>query len=1151
MQVCPAGNLPARRRDARGPQRHQSKSRARPASLLPRDGEARRVENDERPPRHRAPDPARPRRPGFSSLPAAPTWPERPAPGSSAPAPSGRASARLRFSARRRYGDGHETPSAPAPANGGARRGETRTSLIQDGGAPVASSRAGGKPAKPSKAAAREETEGAVAAVGGGPGSFRCCYGCCHAARVGRTSLPRGVIMLTEASLSIWGWGSLGIVLFLITFGPFVIFYLAFYILCFVGGGLVVTLLFGKTNSEKHLEQCEHSFLPPTSTGVPKCLEEMKREARTIKIDRRLTGASIIDEPLQQVIQFSLRDYVQYWYYTLSDDESFLLEIRQTLQNALIQFATRSKEIDWQPYFTTRIVDDFGTHLRVFRKAQQRITEKDDQVKGTAEDLINSFFEVEVEMEKEVCRDLVCTSPKDEEGFLRDLCEVLLYLLLPPGDFQNKIMRYFVREILAHGILLPLINQLSDPDYINQYVIWMIRDSNCNYEAFMNIIKLSDNVGELEAVRDKAAEELQYLRSLDTAGDDINTIKNQINSLLFVKKVCDSRIQRLQSGKEINTVKLAANFGKLCTVPLDSILIDNVALQFFMDYMQQTGGQAHLFFWMTVEGYRVTAQQQLEVLLSRQRDGKHQTNQTKGLLRAAAVGIYEQYLSEKASPRVTVDDYLVAKLADTLNHEDPTPEIFDDIQRKVYELMLRDERFYPSFRQNALYVRMLAELDMLKDPSFRGSDDGDGESFNGSPTGSINLSLDDLSSVTSDDSVQLHAYISDTGVCNDHGKTYALYAITVHRRNLNTEEMWKTYRRYSDFHDFHMRITEQFENLSSILKLPGKKTFNNMDRDFLEKRKKDLNAYLQLLLTPEMMKACPALAHCVYDFLENKAYSKGKGDFARKMDTFVNPLRNSMRNVSNAVKSLPDSLAEGMTKMSDNMGKMSERLGQDIKQSFFKVPPLITKTDSDPEHCRVSAQLDDNVDDNIPLRVMLLLMDEVFDLKERNQWLRRNIKNLLQQLIRATYGDTINRKIVDHVDWMTSPEQVADSVKRFRDAFWPNGISAETVPCRDKAIRMRTRIAGKTKLFAIMPDELKHIIGAETTRKGILRVFEMFQHNQLNRRMVYVFLEGFLETLFPQYKFRELFNKLHSRSEQMQKYKQKLQTTQIPSSQKR
>lgn len=90
-----------------------------------------------------------------------------------------------------------------------------------------------------------------------------------------------------------------------------------------------------------------------------------------------------------------------------------------------------------------------------------------------------------------------------------------------------------------------------------------------------------------------------------------------------------------------------------------------------------------------------------------------------------------------------------------------------------------------------------------------------------------------------------------------------------------------------------------------------------MDRDFLEKRKKDLNAYLQvkvlsvltihifgplllfvdyvlvtlcvcfcvfqLLLNPEMVKACPTLIPYVYDFLENKAYSKGKGEFARKV----------------------------------------------------------------------------------------------------------------------------------------------------------------------------------------------------------------------------------------------------------------------------
>lgn len=42
---------------------------------------------------------------------------------------------------------------------------------------------------------------------------------------------------------------------------------------------------------------------------------------------------------------------------------------------------------------------------------------------------------------------------------------------------MHKIYSVFFcfQEILSRGILLPLINQLSDPDYINQYVIWMVR----------------------------------------------------------------------------------------------------------------------------------------------------------------------------------------------------------------------------------------------------------------------------------------------------------------------------------------------------------------------------------------------------------------------------------------------------------------------------------------------------------------------------------------------------------------------------------------------------------------------------------------------------------------------------------------------------
>ena len=66
------------------------------------------------------------------------------------------------------------------------------------------------------------------------------------------------------------------------------------------------------------------------------------------------------------------------------------------------------------------------------------------------------------------------------------------------------------------------------------------------------------------------------------------------------------------------------------------------------------------------------------------------------------------------------------------------------------------------------------------------------------------------------------------------------------------------------------------------------------------------------------------------------------------------------------------------------------------------------------------------------MRIMLLLMDEVFDLKSRNQWLRRRIVAILRQIIKATMGDSINRKIVDQVEFLTSADQVAEYVKKFR-----------------------------------------------------------------------------------------------------------------------
>lgn len=67
-------------------------------------------------------------------------------------------------------------------------------------------------------------------------------------------------------------------------------------------------------------------------------------------------------------------------------------------------------------------------------------------------------------------------------------------------------------------------------------------------------------------------------------------------------------------------------------------------------------------------------------------------------------------------------------------------------------------------------------------------------------------------------------------------------------------------------------------------------------------------------------------------------------------------------------------------------------------------------------------------------------------------------------------------------------------------------------------------------LYFCSTDEMKTMMGNDTVRRGVMRVFSMFQHKALNKRLVYVLLEGMLETMFPDNKFQDIFRQLHSRS---------------------
>ncbi|XP_054724654.1 sorting nexin-13-like [Uloborus diversus] len=950
--------------------------------------------------------------------------------------------------------------------------------------------------------------------------------------------------------LNFWLW--LIVALCLATFGSmkciailisFLVLIVSFFIVCHVQSKMTIVY---KLNSKRKVK-------------YPSCLLQInptKYEPKQLKRDQRLTGSSMIDDPLQEVLNFAFRDYINTWYSHLSTDEEFLLCLKELVRKVIVAFSNRFKEVDWVPYLTTKLVDDFASHLRLFRQAQSKL--KDSQRKDPTANvsLLSLFFTFETAMEDNLSRNLVSTSQKHELEYLQELCEVIMYIVLPPEDFQNLVSRLILREIIVSAAVLPIINLVSDPDYINQIIIWLCKDTVLTTDGFLLVIRCTDNIGELQAVLEMVNHEIAIQRSKDTGGDDDTDIKQQLSSLFYVQKVVETQMRRLREGT-VDTDSTGMPSGidwkvlnepdvKLISLHFDVVLTNNIALHYFTDFMSALSAQGFVFFYHSVESYKVSAEQMLSQVKLAQLTKQSTTPADFECLREAAVRIFDLYLSDKATLRVRLDEPLLKKLANRIHTEQPSPSWFDESQMKVYEIM-QEEQFFPAFKKSQNYIKLLAELDLLKEGNAKPEDDSLYCSpKSGNKGSSDDISLSDsisLSSLDPDDygidytvpeatspgvisptaipedvnleECDISAHIFNMGINNDSGSPFAVYAIIVNRRDPNgVEDQWTVVRRYSDFRDFHFNVVQKFPHLNNM-QFPGKKTFNNLNPNFLAKRTNQLSGYLQCLINPEMLQSNVGLKTLLLQFLEPKAYEKGKKPLAKKVDALVNPLCSSMKSVGHIVKSVPDSFMDGLK---DGIVKI---LGN-------RSASPTEETSS--ETCKVAAGLDVEGEDNIPLRILLLLMDEVFDLKSKDQWFRKRIVILLRQIINATYGDAINRRIIHFVQKSTSAEQMSEYIKAFRQAMWPNGLLAIPNPDRDYKTKMRSRVVAKLLLLCSIPDELKHVIGSETTRKGILCVFELFQKSELNRRFFYVLLEGILEILFPGNNLSVIIRRLHSRS---------------------
>ena len=389
--------------------------------------------------------------------------------------------------------------------------------------------------------------------------------------------------------------------------------------------------------------------------------------------------------------------------------------------------------------------------------------------------LIDLFFDLEAEHERGICRDDVTYNSADKEiQFLQELSEIVCYSLLPANAFDCLPLRCLVREILANHLIKYVADNLTDPDYINQTILYVCQDQAAlKTENFLIAISHTDSLDELKELRNKIDEEILKTRSFDKGGQNDQDIKLRLSSLQYLKRKIDSCI--------LNIFKISNKSGaaapKLVEEDENKLLLFNQHLanldflivcknetiqHCFIEYMGKQNVQNLISFYLNADMYREFAVKELN---SAKILNSLDVLEVKMSLKDFANGLINSYLlsaSNFVATSQNEDDqpinisnrvYYKAELARTIEKLESLEQLneflLDDLQTQIFLLM--KQKYYPEFKNYTEFHKLLLKNDFLlklnaaSSPTTSARLDemqSSGNSFNFSP--SFDLSDDDF-----------------------------------------------------------------------------------------------------------------------------------------------------------------------------------------------------------------------------------------------------------------------------------------------------------------------------------------------------------------------------------------------------------------------
>ncbi|KAM9043540.1 sorting nexin-25 isoform 5-T5 [Megaptera novaeangliae] len=874
---------------------------------------------------------------------------------------------------------------------------------------------------------------------------------------------------------------------------------------------------------------------------------------------RRVVISHNMDKALKEVFDYSYRDYILSWYGSLSRDEGQLYHLlSEDFWEVARQLRHRLSHVDVVRVVCNDVVRALLSHFCDLKAANARHEEQPRPF------VLHAFLR----------------NSDDEVRFLQTCSRVLVFCLLPSKDVQSLSLRIMLAEILTAKVLKPVVELLSNPDYINQMLLAQLEHREQmnehhkraytyapSYEEFIKLINSNSDVEFLKQLRYQIVVEiiqattissfpqLKRHKGKETAAMKADLLrarnmKRYINQLTVAKKQCEKRIRILGGPAYDQQEDGALDEGEgpqsQKILHFEDILASTSYREHFRTYMERMDKRALMSFWESVEYLKNANKNEIPQLVGE---------------------IYQNFFVE--SKEISVEKSLYKEIQQCLVGNKGI-EVFCKIQGDVYETL--KDRYYPSFIVSDLYEKLMikeeekhvSQLISNKDEMDPGGEAGEASVDEG--TSRINeqtsFAVNKLRELNEKLDYKRQALNSIQNAPKPDKKIVSklkeeIILIEKERTELQLHMartdwwcenlgMWKASITSGEFRQQNhacspgasLKAHVLRESLPSALSVslvlvepPFKVTEENGEQmpcyfvmvslqevGGVETKNWTVPRRLSEFqnLHRKLNECFPSLKKVQLPSLSKLPFKSVDQKFMEKSKNQLNKFLQSLLSDERLCQS--EALYAFLSPSPDYL-KVIDVQG---KKSTFSLSSFLERLPRDffshqEEEAEEDSDLSDYGDDMDGRKDSLA--EPCFMLIGEIFELRgmfKWVRRTLIALVQVTFGRTINKQIRDAVDWAVSEQMVVCYIGALRDALWPAGNLAPPNTIPSEEQSQETKRRAQQKLLENIPDMLQSLVGQQNARHGIIKIFNALQETRANKHLLYVLMELLLIELCPE-----------------------------------